>query len=140
MRVYEPKEAAVAILERQLALNRREIASARASTQQQPGSNGVLGSASAGGFPGDHTRATEEKSAQARELYRYFLGRIDGVLVEHQVRVPQSEPVTDTSRVHAACRSTAKGANTRDRGLNKHLLGSEHKKTCGKVDASKTCI
>ncbi|CAB1120159.1 unnamed protein product [Ectocarpus sp. CCAP 1310/34] len=69
MRVYEPKEAAVAILERQLALNRREIASARASTQQQPGSNDVLGSASAGGFPGGHTRATEEKSAQARELY-----------------------------------------------------------------------
>ncbi|CAN0104361.1 unnamed protein product, partial [Ectocarpus sp. 8 AP-2014] len=70
MRVYEPKEAAVTVLERQLALNRREIASARASTQQQPGSNGVLGSASAGGFPGGHTRATEEESAQARELYR----------------------------------------------------------------------
>ncbi|CAM9134538.1 unnamed protein product, partial [Ectocarpus sp. 12 AP-2014] len=70
MRVYEPKEAAVAILERQLALNRREIASARASTQEEPGSNGVLGSASAGRIPDGHTRATEEKSAQAQELYR----------------------------------------------------------------------
>lgn len=74
--VYEPKEGAVAILERTLAAHRQQLAAVKSSAQEeQPGGIKSSGSTEPSDIRGsghDRGGVTKERSPRAEELYRCF--------------------------------------------------------------------